>query len=302
MDDTTFTPPLLEDTPLPTMIDLYRRDIRHLVSLTDEEQLAYLRWQTPALKQRFIETYLRMPVVSAWKLCVQQPKMEPYLMDFIQAGNEGLLLAIDRATNFQRVKDFVVYATKYVNGYIYKQLEYIPTIHVPAVTLWAHRKAGDSQWMGALRETSSLDQLKEDFDFDMVATERELRDELKDEEKRQRLETLLLSLPEKESRVVRMRYGIGQEPLTVQEIAHHLGRKDGQIVKWHQQALNHMKGRIVSVDLLTREREARMQEVLDVWKEQGIKVRISPFGRSADCDHRTAKKFLLKQGVISEQK
>jgi len=238
-------------------LQLFLREIgRHpLLTAADEVELAKrIEKGDMAAKQRMIESNLRL-VVSIAKNYRNQGL--PFL-DLIQEGMFGLIRAVEKF-EWQRGLKFSTYATWWIRQAVARAIaDKARTIRVPVHVvermqkmhraeryLWTQlareptlEEIADEAGLplqqalevrAAARASTSLDQPigeQEDAVFgDLVAGEDPLPEE--ETEKRlqkEALERALASLPERDRRVLELRYGLrGEEPHTLEHIGKRLG-------------------------------------------------------------------------------
>jgi RNA polymerase sigma-32 factor len=92
-------------------------DLRRCVPMSREEEhqcaLEYVRTKDPILGQRLVVANMRMVVALARHYC----RVERDLADFIQEGNRGLVMAVDRYDPTRGTK-FCTYAVWWIRSYI----------------------------------------------------------------------------------------------------------------------------------------------------------------------------------------
>jgi RNA polymerase sigma-32 factor len=92
-------------------------DLRRCVPMSREEEhqcaLEYVRTKDPVLAQRLVVANMRMVVALARHFC----RVDRDLADFIQEGNRGLLMAVDRYDPTRGTK-FCTYAVWWIRSYI----------------------------------------------------------------------------------------------------------------------------------------------------------------------------------------
>jgi RNA polymerase sigma factor (sigma-70 family) len=92
-------------------------DLRRCVPMSREEEhqcaLEYVRTKDPVFAQRLVVANMRMVVTLARYFC----RVDGDLADFIQEGNRGLLMAVDRYDPTRGTK-FCTYAVWWIRSYI----------------------------------------------------------------------------------------------------------------------------------------------------------------------------------------
>lgn len=292
-----------ENKPLPRMIDLYREDLHYCVRLTEEEILSYLSTFDPEQRQPFIESWLWLPLAIAYSLCQRNYALWPYLMDFINEGNIGLLQAVKHAPEygggFESTHHFRSYASRFIRGLIYNYFSRLPTIYIPPMS----RRQRERQDEDPLELFNLLHSIYLNAVHMNIIAPDDLLTAGENKQQRERIETLFLLLTSKEQRVLRLRYGLDEEPHTYEEIGKMLNRSTTGVLLIHDQAIQRLSGKITSIqrELYPSEREQRMLELLKTWQEQGVKITIMGFVKEIRCNTETASTFLHKHNAIKRR-
>jgi RNA polymerase primary sigma factor len=248
-------PPVMETTTDALQLFLREAGRHQLLTAAQEVELAKKIERGDAMaKQHMIQSNLRL-VVSIAKNYRNQGL--PFL-DLIQEGTLGLIRAVEKF-DWRRGFKFSTYATWWIRQAVARALaDKARTIRMPVhivERLQKINRAERSLWTqlgrdptleeiadeasltpeqvlevrAAARASTSLDApVGDDEDAtlgDFVAGDAPLpEDEVDVQLRRRALHDALLSLPEREREVVKLRYGIdGNEPRTLEEIGHRLG-------------------------------------------------------------------------------
>lgn len=102
----------------------YIRDVKKYRFLTKEEQDEVWRNRTPSNIERLINSHLRLVIDIVNQLMPYSYRNEPNFMDLIQAGNIGLMHAVENFDPSRNVK-FITYAHGWIRTYVHNELNNI---------------------------------------------------------------------------------------------------------------------------------------------------------------------------------
>jgi RNA polymerase sigma factor (sigma-70 family) len=271
-----------ESRPLPSMIELYRRDVR-----------------------QYPDSHLDLPIKIAYGVCARLPKFWPYLMDFIQEGNLELLRCV-KVFNEQHPDEdnghFRNYAASCIRGVVYHYFSRIPDIYIPSASRHVlFQKKERHEELEILECLISWEALCES----MVEIEEPTTMQMAFcDAKRERVQTLLSALPAKEKHLISLRYGLNGMEHNHEEVAYRLDISIHHTRELEKQAIQRMNGtctkqsREQGIQQRKKERMGRLQEVYD--QHQG-NIKVRDLARLARCGQSMAIKFLHDQGALSER-
>ncbi len=228
-------------TVLPDAYHQYIQDIAHLAPLDAGQDDAFLdrlalvqQGELPAhegeqIAQRLIEGSLRLVVHIASSLYRYNVAMRGYsrvsLLDLIQTGNMALIECVQKCrVSPPKHRDFSAYAGSYIR---YALLGCYYQSGAIALSAEEYRRAKADGTLSRCLDAHSLDAIPDGDDdrplYDRVEAPSPCAPNAATQE---RAERLLCSLPEREQRAMRLRYGLDpddQRPRNYQEIADVLG-------------------------------------------------------------------------------
>jgi RNA polymerase primary sigma factor len=249
----------------------YLREIGKVPLLTGEEEISLAKRVErgdPAAKQALIEANLRL-VVSVAKRYVGRGML---FLDLIQEGNLGLMRAVEKF-DWRRGYKFSTYATWWIRQSVQRAVaNHARTIRVPVHVVERQQKLGRAarrlevelgreatkqelaeatglplqhvdEALGAAQASVSLNQTvgaDDEGELGDLFADREAADPFDEAEeslRRQSVRRALDALPERERRILELRFGFEGEPWTLEAIGHELDLTRERVRQLEGQAL-----------------------------------------------------------------
>lgn len=262
-------------------LDVYFRDLHRHPLLTAEEERELGRAAQAgdvAARERLVTSNLRFAVTIAKKYQGFGLPLE----DLISEANQGLMRAAEKFDP-ERGFRFLSYAVHWITAKIDRALERAPVVRrkgsAPQQARVVRRAAAKlSQRLGATPTTAeiahafgmeeadvadalnvhhalSLDQTFEDSTATLLDQLESADEELPDDraydaERRDVITAVLDTLPEREARTLRLRFGLDESPLTQEQIAERFGLTRQRIQQLESQALKRLREHSRAVHLL----------------------------------------------------
>ena len=214
-----------------------------------------------------VQSHLRFVIKQAHR----KTKDRDALKDYIAAGNLGLLKAIEPGHFDPDRRPYIRFLT-YAGSWIYKEMMDVDYATSSVVHVPTHKQKEQRRKAHALRIAAtlhgpgskeaeavgyvtnpivSLDEIRDDE----LATEAEAASECHVRQLADLLEGVLAKLPEREALVIRLHYGVKDEPRNLAQIAKVMGISPESVRLLRVRALGMVRHRLVadqeSVDLLT---------------------------------------------------
>lgn len=295
-------------------LDVYFRDLQRHPLLTAEEERELGRAAQAgdvAARERLVTSNLRFAVTIAKKYQGFGLPLE----DLISEANRGVIRAAEKFDPERGVR-FLSYAVNWITAKIDRALEHAPVVRrkgsAPQQARVVRRAAAKlSQRLGATPTTAeiahafameeadvadalnvhhalSLDQTFEDSTVTLLdrleSTDEELPDERAyDAERREVIGAVLNTLPEREARTLRLRFGLDEAPLTQEQIAERFGLTRQRIQQLESQALKRLREHSRAVHLLPFHDSA--EETAQADHADGGRRRAIPLPRLSTTDH-----------------
>ncbi|HST59355.1 MAG TPA: sigma-70 family RNA polymerase sigma factor [Longimicrobium sp.] len=295
-------------------LDVYFRDLHRYPLLTVEEERELGRAAQAgdaAARERLVTSNLRFAVTIAKKYQGFGLPLE----DLISEANQGLMRAAEKFDP-ERGFRFLSYAVNWITAKIDRALEHAPIVRrkgsAPQQARVVRRAAAKlSQRLGATPTTAeiahaigmeeadvaaalnvhhalSLDQTFEDSTATLLdqleSTDEELPDDRAyDAERREVIGAVLDTLPEREARTLRLRFGLDESPLTQEQISERFGLTRQRIQQLESQALKRLREHSRAVHLLPFHDSA--DEAAEAGHADGTGQRAIPLPRRSTTGH-----------------
>jgi RNA polymerase sigma factor (sigma-70 family) len=268
---------LSEKQPLPSMIELYRRDML----------------QCPE------DSNLDLPVRIAYTVCAVFPGYWPHFMDFIQEGNLELLRCKKVFPEKHPSGDndqFRNYAAKCIRGVIYHYFSRIQSIYIPTRSrrLYFVEKGREDE-LFLLEHCVSFEEL---YDSLLEIEEPTNMEIAFCEAKRQQVHALLAQLPTKERQAMMMRYGIDGATYEFHEIAQELDVCTKQaygIVRLATRRLNGTYTKPPKEFTQQEDTRKRNERLHTVYEQYQGKINRETLAHMAGCGVGSAARFIRDQ-------
>lgn len=221
-----------------SLSSLYYNEISRaqLVDGPEEERRLVKRWQRNKdvrARDRVVQSHLRFVVKQAHKK-TRDPEA---VKDYIAAGNLGLLRAIEPGRFDPERKPYIRFLT-YAGVWVYKEMmdqDYASNslVHVPTHRQKEQRRQAHAHTQATLRHGANSEQARA-TEFirhaDLVVTldsvddaeldnDSELANQYQQQQLRDTLETALSRLPSREALILRLHFGVKDEPRNLVQIA-----------------------------------------------------------------------------------
>jgi RNA polymerase sigma factor (sigma-70 family) len=255
-------PPIPERNALPSMLDLYRRDLHYQPGL-----------------------HYDLPVRIAYNFCSRNPRFWPHLMDFVQEGSIQLL----RCKEVFQGEDagaFRCYAAICIKGAIYKYIPRLRTIYIPISTWATVTEIRREELNDLLKACTSWEASYEEI---MSIEEPTNVQHAFCEAKRKQVDELLAKLTERERQAITLHYGLDGIAYSHEEIAHIRGNSVPNIYQALARGIERMKcadGKKPVENKRFKEREAALARV---YKEP---ITTPELARRSGQSHYAAHMFL----------
>jgi len=307
-------------------IQQYFAELAQFPHLSDEEvqalseQIAQARrQQQPHIeaqaRHQLVEGLLTEVLPTAQKYAARMPRLS--LLDLIQQGNYGLLLAAERYDFSDTTRRFGAYALTYIRGMIKRDLHQDGGLSIPSASFYTLRAQGKLDPVLALAPLSlerTRSEKDEGWSFQtmLAAPPLCLSSEPVDAQENQRIhlqvESLLATLPAREQRVLRLRYGLDEQDgrtLDHEDVACELGLSVTQVTSIETNALRRLRDAVGVSRLSTcsprrqayhhqrkQEQQARLHAAYEQLQAQGVPITQDALRAAAHVDNVVAAEFL----------
>lgn len=207
-----------------------------MVDDPEEERRLIKRWQRNSdtrARDRVVQSHLRFVVKQAHKK-TRDPEA---VKDYIAAGNLGLLRAIEPGRFDPDRKPYIRFLT-YAGVWIYKEMmdqDYASNslVHVPTHRQKEQRRKAHAHTQAALKHGANSEQARatefvrhadlvvaiDSVDDTELDNDAELANTYHQQQLRETLETALALLPSREALILRLHFGVKDEPRNLVQIA-----------------------------------------------------------------------------------
>ena len=231
--------PRAEGGPAPAGADsvgLFLHEIGRYPLLTKEEEVELaqrVEEGDAAAKDRMVTSNLRLVVSIAKRYQGQMP-----LGDLVQEGIIGLMRAVDKF-DWRRGFKFSTYATWWIRQAIGRAIQtQSRTIRIPV-------HLAEREWKAWAAERSLTAELGELAAWEGPDLEEQVHSAIEEESVRKALDHLC----EAEREVIRLRYGLDGEPVTLREVGKRLGVSHERVRQLESSALEHL-ARVAEIEAL----------------------------------------------------
>jgi len=233
---------------------------------------------------------------------VKYPAFWEYVMDFIQEGNVQLAKAFAIRDPGWDDEKFAGYVGKSAKGAILSYIGRTRSVYISSSVKWRTEQTGDERALERLENVGHHFSFEALYDEMLLIPDQTYIQQAFIDAKRKQIESLLAQLSPKEQIALRLYYGIDGPPQNRTEIGKAIQLTPKHAIRMINTAIKRINNeQQPSFEIRAKDRDERMREVYQLWREQGKVFQVKEFARTVKCGEHVAHEFLKEQGVLKRR-